>query len=782
MRTTARRKAGAIIGTTATIAATSVVIIAILRQLGSVSVDGFTQQRITAGSNSNVKRRNHPIRRTPTVTTIIQPTSRAAAAAASFTRRHSIFYDDFEDFYPQQHNNNNNNEEEEIDGDPTIAAAAANGNGNANRKAADADLFASLKARQVELHEEQQVVQKDALIAQEQGGLEQQRLRYNWEEANCLSTVRITFDDWIRRIAIDLYPLIVCGSARGNVYLADVEDGEVLDCLEHVHTSDGIIELITEKRERKNAASAAATAAAANNSSSTATDATEEEDYPTKLGHCLQALYDGHDGNGPLAIAVKKDLIVSSGREGGIHACTIVGTDIEVPSSYGRSSTGTTTKTQLTLQNEGKFRGLEEEVATSSSSKTPPLITSLVFDDRDTLWAGSYDDGIVRGYAYDEYDADDRPLMVRQKSPDYLIQVGAPILDMKIQDDTGILVVTTETKGVFLYSLDESVTNANDDGSSTTVGKKLLLHVNPFSGRSYVTRNGDGTVLSSGQKQFCRTAMIVRNDNSTAAAAAASTNHPMINDITAKELGTTTQSLIIGGSFGHIYQYTIRLYGDTSATATSTTPVTLVSAESMQKIRPKHMGPVVSLASPSPGLFVTASHDGTMRVWDCGSSKTNDDDVEEEVENDNDEDEEDGNIYISVENLVDDEVAKLLNDAESDDDDDDDASISTSTSSSSSSSSIDSIETTTNAIPEEPKKTKKQRRRPRPNVLYALSGYKVWLGSVFANERKLVSDGADNTIIVHSFDEDEDVILRSQQEDDEDDTLGGDEDPFGLLS
>ena len=241
--------------------------------------------------------------------------------------------------------------------------------------------------------------------------------------------------------------------------------------------------------------------------------------------------------------------------------------------------------------------------------------------------------------------------------------------------------------------------------------------------------------------------------------------------------------MIIGGSFGHIYQYTIRLYGDTSATATSTTPVTLVSAESMQKIRPKHMGPVVSLASPSPGLFVTASHDGTMRVWDCGGSETNDDDVEEEVENDNDEDEEDGNIYISVEKLVDDEVAKLLNDAESDDDDDDDASISTSTSSSSSSSSsIDSIETTTNALPEEPKKKKKQRRRPRPNVLYALSGYKVWLGSVFANERKLVSDGADNTIIVHSFDEDEDVILRSQQEDDEDDTLGGDEDPFGLLS
>mmetsp|Transcript_9465 Transcript_9465/g.16532 ORF Transcript_9465/g.16532 Transcript_9465/m.16532 type:complete len:88 (+) Transcript_9465:2857-3120(+) len=58
----------------------------------------------------------------------------------------------------------------------------------------------------------------------------------------------------------------------------------------------------------------------------------------------------------------------------------------------------------------------------------------------------------------------------------------------------------------------------------------------------------------------------------------------------------------------------------------------------------------------------------------------------------------------------------------------------------------------------------------RPRVLYALSGYKVWLGSIFANDRKLVSDGADNSIIVHSFDEDEEDVLRSREgEEDEDD-------------
>ena len=156
-----------------------------------------------------------------------------------------------------------------------------------------------------------------------------------------------------------------------------------------------------------------------------------------------------------------------------------------------------------------------------------------------------------------------------------------------------------------------------------------------------------------------------------------------------------------------------------------------VITETTQKIRPKHMGPIVSLASPSPGLFVTASHDGTMRVWDCSLA----DGEEEEDEDD-------------------------------DDDDDDDE------------------EEEDNNVPEENKgstaSSLSETRPKMPKVLYALSGYKVWLGSVFANDRKLVSDGADNTVIVHSFDEDEDAILRSQQEDDEDNDLG--DDPFSSLS
>ena len=38
-----------------------------------------------------------------------------------------------------------------------------------------------------------------------------------------------------------------------------------------------------------------------------------------------------------------------------------------------------------------------------------------------------------------------------------------------------------------------------------------------------------------------------------------------------------------------------------------------------------------------------------------------------------------------------------------------------------------------------------------PTCLYALTGYKVWLGSIVTDGTRLLSDGADNTIVLHDF-------------------------------
>ena len=530
-------------------------------------------------------------------------------------RLQSIFYDDFDDFSDFAPNNSGSSN-------------------NVESSFSDDDLFASLRARQDSLKEEQEMINQESRKAEEGDRAEKQRLKHNWNEANCLSTVRLTLDDWIRRLSVDLYPLVVCGSSRGNLYLGDLEEGDEMDCLERVH-SDSI-----------------------------------HPDIPEKVAEsCIQALYDGYDGNGPFAVAVKKDLIVSSGREGGIHACTIVGDEVDVPSG---TRGGKVQQTKLRMQPEGAFRGLQESTNLAGQSTSPPLITSLAFDDRGHLWAGGYD-GKLRGYNYEELDQDDRLLMLRQKRPDFDIDVGSPILDLNVAEESGIIVVTTQTQGVFLYSL--------HDG-------RFLMQVDPFAPRR---RN----LSFKSKRQFSRTAMIVRNDDST------TVSKEINQDEGSKAL------LIIGGSQGHLYQIPLSIAIDEY----NPSRTMLATVEGISKIRPKHMGPVVSLASPSPGLFVTASHDGTMRVWDCALGE--DDDEDDDVEDDDEE-------------------------------------------------GINGV-------------------KPKmPKVLYALSGYKVWLGSVFANNRKLVSDGADNTVIVHSFDEDEDAILRSQQEDDEDNDLG--DGPFSSLS
>ena len=60
----------------------------------------------------------------------------------------------------------------------------------------------------------------------------------NWKDAQCTSTIRLELDDWIRRIAIDTYPLAVVGSSQGHVYLTDLQSGQVLDCVRNVHVSN----------------------------------------------------------------------------------------------------------------------------------------------------------------------------------------------------------------------------------------------------------------------------------------------------------------------------------------------------------------------------------------------------------------------------------------------------------------------------------------------------------------------------------------------------------------
>jgi WD40 repeat protein len=480
------------------------------------------------------------------------------------TRLHdsiSPFYDDFEDF--------------------TLPT-------NSDNKGDD-DLFDALRRRQDSIQ----------LSASPQPTVSEEYLS-NWKNANCASTVRLALDDWIRRMAIDTYPLAVCGSASGHVYLADLQRGKELDCMQNVHVP-GI--------------------------------ETNDSRYTLQFQNAIDALYGRNDGGGVLAIAIKGDLIASSGREGGVHISTIAGQEEDF---YKGSRGGTGRQTKLSLKREGTLRGLE---ATSST-----LITSLVFDNAGTLWMAGYD-GVLRGYDSEKMDAENRPMMLRQKNPMYERNLNSPILSVSVNNAIGCGVGTTRDDGVFMFSL--------EDG-------QILSTWQPFGRRD----------------EFFRTATIVQNDAGPQSA----------------------WSVVCGGSEGSMFQRQLNVDSMTGFVSDDCPFQDLAQSELPMKLRPSHTGAVVALTSPAPGLLVSGAQDGNVRVWDCSYHRSNNDDEENEDESEAQYDDVGGNEH-------------------------------------------------------------------RPRCLYAMTGYKVWLGSIFADGKKLASDGADNTIIVHSFDGEEDVMFR--EDDDE---------------
>ncbi len=629
----------------------------------------------------------------------------------------------------------------------------------------DSDMHAALRARQESLIQQQQKQQEKQRSGPPPSGggetryakddkdeEEEEQCRQNWRDANCVSTVRLSLDDdWVRRIAVDLYPLAVVGSAGGDLYLADLEDGDELDCLEGVHPphrqyddddDDDEDEEGTDGRPGRTSLG------------------TSSPPPPDELEDALAALYGKYDGGGVIAIAVKGDLVVSSGRDGGVHVCTIEGTEEKV---YSGSRGGRSSRTQLQLQPQGKLRGLEGPVdgtdeyerdnlmsdrfkssrrqqrrrrSHSRNGKSAPIITSLAFDNQGTLWAAGYD-GILRGYDYEQTDMDDKPLMLRQRHADCEVDVGSPLLSVSVHDAVGCGVATTETDGAFIFSL--------EDG-------RILDQWNPFEG--------------SARDEFARTALIVQTDerggpdvvtaNDDERDGPASTTRTRSGGRPSTSPRSGAQwSVVVGGSKGGLYQRRLAVHGRTGLVDSDADDYDgvfldrrLASDGSDEddvmgpiRVRPNHLGPVVALASPGPGLLVSGSHDGTMRVWDCSlygtaadEASSSSDDETEEADEDEDEDDDD--------------------DEEDEDDEEDD----------------EDDQDTANFFLEDGKDggAELTARPKRPKVLYALSGYKVWLGSIVATSRRLVSDGADNSIIVHSFDEDDEAVLRAQDDDDDD--------------
>lgn len=471
----------------------------------------------------------------------------------------------------------------------------------------DASIYASLRARQDSLSSSPFLHPTESTDSSSSEPIfeynDEDELASNWKGGECVSSVRLQLNDWIRRIAIDTYPLAVCGSAKGNIYLVDLENAEELDCVTSVHEAQIDDEEVTE---------------------------------------AMKKLYGKYDGGGVIAIAIHNDIVVSAGREGGLHVFKIDG---EEESYYKGSRGASASSTKLHLKSEGKIWYLDST-----------LVTDLAFDDVGMLWTGGYD-GFVRAF---EYDDSETPLEM-QKEPMYELDVGSEVLSVSINNEIGCGVAATAGGTVALFSLEEG---------------EIMAEWKPF-----------GRGVGKRKREYARCATIVQNDQES------------VTDDGEKQ--AAIWSVICGGSEGSLYQK--RLNIDSLAYVSESKP--FLNDDSLRgRLRPSHRDIVMALSSPSPGLILTGSQDSTIRVWNCsyyrneesGSTIIHDDDDEEEA-------------YYDDIGVLD----------------------------------------------------------KRPKCLYALTGYKAWLGSMFTNGKILITDGSDNTIVSHDFSGEDDNSEGFMFEDDD---------------
>jgi len=526
--------------------------------------------------------------------------------------------------------------------------------------------------------------------------LQKQRLISNWKTAKCQSTINIVLNDWIRRLAIYEWPFAVVGGSSGSLFLVDLSvssRGESSSSSSTANTDnaeprDGVLDCVPN----------AHLAQIQPLMEDYEFYQEDEDDDDMRVAEAMEDLYGPYDGGGVIALAVWKDTVVSAGREGGVRVFTIAMEEQEIQEQkqdFERTGDSKRERKKLKLKNEGIITGLSST-----------LVTSLAFDDSGTLWVGGHD-GIIRGYDHDE---DQRRL--NTTSPYVKIDTNS-LLEKKRKQQKDRAEAQKEEESKTLKSKIMSLSISNELGcgvAGSTSGHSFLFSLEdgevltkwrPFGKWGGISNGGEG---GQWKREYVRSVAIVKNENSSA--------------MNGKE--EAVWSVICGGSEGTMYQRRLnvdsytgfvserkplvdeypstgRLSNRGSRSEKSSYSLSTNMKEQypiVGRMEPSHSGQVVALTSPYTGILVSGSQDGTIRVWDCSSPPP-----------------------PTSSNGKQTKPTRDINTPEwevDDDDDDDDY-------------------------------------QQSPKCLYSLTGYKVWLGSIWTDLTTLVSDGADNTIVVHDF-------------------------------
>lgn len=191
--------------------------------------------------------------------------------------------------------------------------------------------------------------------------IEQERIDHNWKTATCpTSFVSISNSDYIRRVDMETYPIVVCGGARGGVYVVNIETKNVIGMVEGMHLSQVVVE-----DERGN-------------------------NHANMAKEAMEKLYGKLDGGGVVSVAIHGDIIASSGREGGVRLWKV---------NHNQNDS-------ISESEEGIAIGNNNLVSLGTIPDVDhTIVTCLKFDSNDQLWTACFD-GTVRAYNVAEYSND----------------------------------------------------------------------------------------------------------------------------------------------------------------------------------------------------------------------------------------------------------------------------------------------------------------------------------------------------------------------------------------
>jgi WD domain, G-beta repeat len=509
---------------------------------------------------------------------------------------------------------NNNNNDDDLDG--------VGGGGGGNQEAEDsaaasaAEMQSSLLARSLQLRQSALQAAATARLRQPQG---------------IIAKVAVVLPDWIRRIAVD-YPLVACGTASSQVYLAHLETGVVL----------------AETMSSSSSSSSAETDSSSSSTSCTAT--TIDED---RLEHVVQQLYGQYDGGGTLAIGMSADWVAASDRTGGVTLYRIIIGVRHQNDDTKQQNDDSDSSPPVSSSSTAKQQRQQVQLVAHATLHSDDLVTAIQMTSDNDLVIGT-DTGSIHVYELDDYDDvhddDDHDLtttsMTMTITPTRSWQLpNAPVVTaMAVQAELGMVAVATDSGPIYLLDLEDDDDEEDDDDDDDDEATTTTTTTSTSKDSSYRRPLGSFTPPFDGTERRAQ------NVFPTSVAFVECSPHPSpplsdepenrrSQDDDATTNAATSFAIVCGGNDGSLYVQHLALRrhqddddhgsqqllddnnNDNVVTAewspfatAATTPTSAAAA--IHPLLPRHLAPVQCLTSPGRDLVFSGGQDGSVRMWD----------------------------------------------------------------------------------------------------------------------------------------------------------------------